>query len=229
MYIMRILLVEDEERLSQALVEIFKKNRIGVDAVLNGVDGLEYAQSGTYDAVILDIMLPGMDGISVLKKLREDHNNVPVLLLTAKDDVSDKVHGLDSGADDYLTKPFSTEELLARVRALTRRKGEIRDDSITFADLTLSKKNCELQSAAGMAIKLSLKELQILEMLFDVPHQIITKEQIIEKIWGGDGNAEYNNVEVYISFIRKKIDNLQVKARIRTARGIGYSLEEDAR
>ena len=223
---MRILLVEDEERLSQALVEIFKKNRIGIDAVLNGIDGLEYAQSGTYDAVILDIMLPGMDGITVLKKLREEHNNIPVLLLTAKDDISDKIHGLDAGADDYLTKPFSTEELLARVRALTRRKGEMKEDAITFIDLTLNKKNCELQSGEGKAIKLSLKELQILEMLFDFPHQIITKEQIIEKIWGGDGNAEYNNVEVYISFIRKKIDNLHVNARIRTARGIGYSLEE---
>ena len=226
---MRILLVEDEERLSQALVEIFKKNRIGIDAVLNGTDGFEYAQSGAYDAVILDIMLPGMDGISVLKKLREEHNNVPVILLSAKDDLDDKVHGLDCGADDYLTKPFETKELLARVRALTRRKGEIREDNITFADLTLSKKNCELQSAGGEAIKLSLKELQILEMLFDFPHQIITKEQIIEKIWGGDGNAEYNNVEVYISFIRKKIDNLHVGARIRTARGIGYSLEDSAR
>ena len=179
---MRILLVEDEERLSQALVEIFKKNRIGIDAVLNGIDGLEYAQSGTYDAVILDIMLPGMDGITVLKKLREEHNNIPVLLLTAKDDISDKIHGLDAGADDYLTKPFSTEELLARVRALTRRKGEMKEDAITFIDLTLNKKNCELQSGEGKAIKLSLKELQILEMLFDFPHQIITKEQIIEKI-----------------------------------------------
>lgn len=226
---MRILLVEDEERLSQALVEIFKKNRIGIDAVLNGVDGLEYALGGAYDAIILDIMLPGMDGISVLKRLREAHNNVPVLLLTARDDVDDKVRGLDCGADDYLTKPFETKELLARIRALTRRKGEIREDNVTFGDLTLSKKNCELQSADGTAIKLSLKELQILEMLFDFPHQVITKEQIIEKIWGGDGNAEYNNVEVYISFIRKKMEALHVNARIRTARGIGYSLEEGAR
>lgn len=222
---MRILLVEDEERLSQALVEIFKKNRIGIDAVLNGNDGLEYAQNGSYDAIILDIMLPGIDGITLLKRLRESHNNVPVLLLTAKEETSDKVTGLDSGADDYMTKPFSTEELLARVRALTRRKGEMKEDAITFIDLTLHKKNCELQSASGEAIKLSLKELQILEMLFEFPHQIITKEQIIEKIWGGDSNAEYNNVEVYISFIRKKIENLNVNARIRTARGIGYSLE----
>ena len=179
---MRILLVEDEERLSQALVEIFKKNRFGIDAVLNGNDGLEYAQSGVYDAIILDIMIPGIDGLTLLKKLREEKNNVPVLLLTAKDEVTDKVHGLDCGADDYMTKPFSTEELLARVRALTRRKGEMKDDSMSFCDLTLSAKNCELQAASGEAIKLSLKEYQILDMLFENPHQIITKERIIEKI-----------------------------------------------
>ncbi|MBQ0051889.1 MAG: response regulator transcription factor [Treponema sp.] len=226
---MRVLLVEDEEGLSQALTEIFKKNKINIDAVLNGTDGLKYAQSQIYDAIILDIMLPGIDGISILRTLREEKNNVPVILLTAKDDISDKVTGLDAGADDYLTKPFSTEELLARVRALTRRKGEMKEEAITFGDLTLSKKNCELQSKNGEAIKLSLKEYQILDLLFENPHQVITKEQLIEKIWGGDSNAEYNNVEVYISFIRKKIENLKVGIRIRTARGIGYSLEDESR
>ncbi len=226
---MRVLLVEDEGGLSQALTEIFKKNRINIDAVLTGTDGLEYAESKIYDVIILDIMLPGIDGITILKTLRENHNNVPVILLTAKDEVSDKIAGLDAGADDYLTKPFSTDELLARVRALSRRKGDVKNDSTTFCDLTLSKKNCELQSAAGDAIKLSLKEYQILDLLFEHPHQIITKEQLIEKIWGGDSNAEYNNVEVYISFIRKKIENLKVGVRIRTARGIGYSLEDETR
>ena len=226
---MRVLLVEDEGGLSQALTEIFKKNRINIDAVLTGTDGLEYAESRIYDVIILDIMLPGIDGITILKTLRENHNNVPVILLTAKDEVSDKIAGLDAGADDYLTKPFSTDELLARVRALSRRKGDVKNDSTTFCDLTLSKKNCELQSAAGDAIKLSLKEYQILDLLFEHPHQIITKEQLIEKIWGGDSNAEYNNVEVYISFIRKKIENLKVGVRIRTARGIGYSLEDETR
>lgn len=226
---MRVLLVEDESGLSQALTEIFKKNRINIDAVLTGTDGLEYAESKIYDVIILDIMLPGIDGITILKTLRENHNNVPVILLTAKDEVSDKIAGLDAGADDYLTKPFSTDELLARVRALSRRKGDVKNDSTTFCDLTLSKKNCELQSAAGDAIKLSLKEYQILDLLFEHPHQIITKEQLIEKIWGGDSNAEYNNVEVYISFIRKKIENLKVGVRIRTARGIGYSLEDGTR
>lgn len=226
---MRLLLIEDEERLSAALVEIFKNHQIGVDAVYNGNDGLDYATNGDYDAIIIDIMLPGMDGLSILKSLRENKNNVPVMLLTAKDDVTDKVHGLDLGADDYLTKPFSTDELLARVRALTRRKGELRDDNRVFGDLVLSTKNCELQSIYGKAIKLSLKEYQILDRLFDNPHQIITKEQLIEKIWGGDSNIEYNNVEVYISFIRRKIENLGVGVRIRTARGIGYSLEDSTR
>lgn len=226
---MRVLLVEDEEGLSQALTEIFKKNKINIDAVLNGKDGLKYAQNKSYDIIILDIMLPGLDGISILKTIRENHNNVPVILLTAKDDVTDKIAGLDSGADDYLTKPFSTDELLARVRALTRRKGDMKEDSVTFGNLTLNKKNCELQAANGDAIKLSLKEYQILDLLFENPHQIITKEQLIDKIWGGDSNAEYNNVEVYISFIRKKIENLKVDIRIRTARGIGYSLEDTTR
>lgn len=226
---MRLLLIEDEERLSAALVEIFKNHQIGVDAVYNGNDGLDYAMNGDYDAIIIDIMLPGIDGLTILKSLRENKNNVPVMLLTAKDDTSDKVLGLDLGADDYLTKPFSTEELLARVRALTRRKGELRDDNRVFGDLVLSSKNCELQSIYGKAIKLSLKEYQILDRLFDNPHQIITKEQLIEKIWGGDSNIEYNNVEVYISFIRRKIENLGVGVRIRTARGIGYSLEDSTR
>ncbi|MCH5295055.1 MAG: response regulator transcription factor [Treponema sp.] len=222
---MRILLVEDEVRLSQALVEIFQKNRYGIDAVYTGPEGLKYAQSGNYDAIILDIMLPGQDGISILKTLREDRNQTPVMLLTAKDEVQDKVKGLDCGADDYLTKPFSTDELLARIRALTRRKGEIKEDVVTLGDLTLNKNNCELQNDRGGSIKLSLKEFQITDMLFENPRQIIKKERIIEKIWGGDSDAEYNNVEVYISFIRKKLEQLNVATQIRTSRGIGYSLE----
>ncbi len=223
---MRLLLVEDEIHLSQALVEIFQKNRYGVDAVYTGPEGLKYAHSGIYDAIILDIMLPGMDGISILKTLREEKNQVPVLLLTAKDDIADKVKGLDCGADDYMTKPFSTDELLARVRALTRRKGEVKETLVTFGDIILNRNNCELQKIDGETIKLSLKEFQIVELLFENPRQIIKKERIIEKIWGGDSDAEYNNVEVYISFIRKKMEQLKVNTYIRTARGIGYSLEE---
>ena len=226
---MRILLVEDEVRLSQALVEIFQKNKFGVDAVYTGTDGLEYAQSGIYDLIILDIMLPGMDGMEILRRLRTDKNQVPVLFLTAKDDVADKVNGLDTGADDYMTKPFSTEELLARIRALTRRRGEVKEDTVVVGDLILNVKNCELQSIKGDSVKLSLKEYQIIDLLFRNPHQIITKERIIEKIWGGDSDAEYNNVEVYISFLRKKISALKVTTEIRTARGIGYSIEDGTR
>ncbi len=223
---MRLLLVEDDVRLSQALVEAFQKNRYGIDAVYTGPDGLKYAQGGIYDALILDTMVPGMDGISVLKTLREEKHSVPVLLLSDKGDVQDIVSGLDSGADDYVVKPFNTDELLARVRALTRRKGALKEDIITFGDLTLDKNSCELQKTGGSGVKLSLKELQIVELLFDNPRQVIKKETIIEKIWGGDSDAEYNNVEVYISFVRKKMDELGVRTRIRTARGIGYSLEE---
>ena len=226
---MRILLIEDEVRLSQALVEIFQKNKYGVDAVYTGIDGLEYAKSGIYDLIILDIMLPGIDGMSILKTLRDAKNQVPVMLLTAKDDIVTKVNGLDTGADDYITKPFSTEELLARVRALTRRRGDVKEDIVTVGDLVLNVKNCELQSTSGTSVKLSLKEFQIIDMLFRNPHQIITKEQIIEKIWGGDSDAEYNNVEVYISFLRKKISALKVTTEIRTARGIGYSIEDGSR
>ena len=226
---MRILLVEDEERLSQALVEIFKENKFGIDAVYNGVDGLNSARTGIDDIVILDIMLPQLDGLAVLRTLREEKNAVPVLLLTAKEDVADKVEGLDSGADDYMTKPFSTEELLARVRALTRRKGDVRDDNLSLGDLALNRKNCEIVSiVTGQALKLALKEYQIIELLFRHPHEVITKEAIIERIWGDRSTAEYNNVEVYISFIRKKMEFLKVKTVIRTARGIGYSLEESS-
>ena len=224
---MRILLVEDEQRLSQALVEIFKENKFTVDAVYDGEAGLAQARAASYDLIILDIMLPKMDGITVLRTLRGEKNAVPVLLLTAKEEISDKVEGLDSGADDYMTKPFSTEELLARVRALTRRRGELRDDNLSLGDLSLNRKTCELVSkASGQSIKLSLKEYQIVELLFLNPHEVITKEDIIERIWGGNSTAEYNNVEVYISFIRKKMEFLKVKTSIRTARGIGYSLEE---
>ena len=226
---MRILLVEDEERLSQALVEIFKKNKISVDTAAEGTQGLELARKGIYDAVVLDIMLPGIDGITILKTLREENNSVPVLLLTAKDEISDKVYGLDCGADDYMTKPFSTDELLARVRALTRRKGEVKENLITFGDLSLNAKTCELVNAQGQGVKLSLKEFQIIELLFQSPHEVMTKEQIIGKIWGMESNAEYNNVEVYISFLRKKMQFLKVQTEIRTARGIGYSLEEGSR
>ncbi len=221
---MRILLVEDEIHLAQALTEIIKKNTYNADAVHDGQKGLEYARSGVYDLVILDIMLPKMTGIEVLRNLRSEKNSVPVLMLTAKDEIEDKVAGLDYGADDYMTKPFSTDELLARVRALLRRKGEVIDEELSFGDISLKLKKNEL-SCGENQVKLSLKEFQILELLMYNPDQILTKERIIDKIWGGDSDAEYNNVEVYISFLRKKLQFLGAKTEIKTVRGVGYSLE----
>lgn len=222
---MRILLVEDEVPLSQAIIEILKKNGFSADAAYDGRSGLEYAMSGLYDLVILDIMMPKMNGIEVLRLLREAKNAVPVLMLTARDEVEDKVNGLDSGADDYMTKPFATDELLARVRALTRRRGDVVEEDLAFGDLTLRTKRYELVSGEN-SVKVSQKEYQILEMLFFNPEQILTKERLIEKIWGGDSEAEYNNVEVYISFLRKKLQFLGTHVEIKTIRGAGYLLSK---
>lgn len=222
---MRILVVEDETQLADALTEILKRNKYIVDTVYDGCDGLDCALSGVYDCIVLDIMLPGMSGIEILKNIRQEKLSTPILLLTARSEIEDKINGLDSGADDYLTKPFVTGELLARIRALTRRKGDIFDENMmTFNSLTLNKSSC-LMSCQGDDVKLSLKEYQIMEMLIANPHQILSKERIIEKIWGYESDVEYNNIEVYISFLRKKLNAIGSEARIKTRRGIGYSLE----
>lgn len=222
---MKILVVEDEIALSDALKEILKRNQYSVDTVDNGEDGLEYALTGLYDCIILDIMLPIMDGLQVLKILRKNKISTPVMLLTAKSDIDDKITGLDCGADDYLTKPFVTGELLARIRALTRRTGEVNVDTYEFHGLSLNKSTYML-SFENQGVKLSLKEYQIMEILIMNPNQIITKERFIEKIWGFDSDVEYNNIEVYISFLRKKIHSINSNAIIYTARGVGYYLEE---
>ncbi len=224
---MKILIVEDELALSDALTEILKRNQYSVDAVDNGEDGLEYALTGLYDCIILDIMLPIMDGLNVLKHLRKHKISTPVMLLTAKSDIDDKINGLDCGADDYLTKPFITGELLARIRALTRRTGEVNVDAYDFHGLSLNK-NTYMLSYKDQSVKLSLKEYQIMEILIMNPNQIITKERFIEKIWGFESDVEYNNIEVYISFLRKKIQSINSSANIFTARGVGYYLEEKA-
>ena len=225
--IMRLLVVEDEVQLADALSEILKRNMYSVDTVYNGIDGLDNALTGVYDCIILDIMLPGMNGIEVLNNLRREHINSPVILLTARSEVEDKINGLDSGADDYLTKPFVTGELLARVRALTRRKGEIVDDNqMDFNGLTLRKDTCCV-AWQGNDVKLSLKEYQIMELLISNPKRILPKERIIEKIWGYESDVEYNNIEVYISFLRKKLASINAPVQIKTARGIGYSLEQE--
>ena len=198
---MRLLVVEDETQLADALSEILKRNRYNVDTVYNGIDGLDNALTGVYDCIILDIMLPGMNGIEVLRNLRRDKISTPVLLLTARSEIEDKINGLDCGADDYLTKPFVTGELLARVRALTRRKGEIVDEnSLDYNGLELNKNTCTVMWQ-GNDVKLSLKEYQIMELLISNPRQILPKERIIEKIWGYESDVEYNNIEVYISFL----------------------------
>ncbi|MGN0641997.1 MAG: response regulator transcription factor [Huintestinicola sp.] len=223
---MRVLIVEDETRLADALVQILMKNKITADACYNGIDGLDNALSGIYDVIVLDIMLPGMNGIDVLKSIRREGLNVPVLMFTAKDDISDKVRGLDSGADDYLTKPFSTEELLARIRALGRRStaGIINDDRVSFSDVTLDLSTYEL-SCGKNSVKLGLKEFAIMELLIKNGGKVLSKENLIVKVWGYESDAEYNNVEVYISFLRKKLSFIKSKVSIKTLRGVGYSLE----
>ena len=222
---MNILLVEDEKPLALALSEILRQNKYQVETVFDGLSGYEYAICGSFDLVILDIMLPKMNGIEVLKKIREKKLSIPVLMLTAKDEIEDKVSGLDCGADDYMTKPFSTSELLARIRALSRRKGELLDEEIVYNYIVLKLKRNELVCEENV-VKLSLKEFKIIEFFMKNPEQIITKERLIEKIWGDDSDAEYNNVEVYISFLRKKLQFINAKTEIRTSRGVGYLLEK---
>jgi DNA-binding response OmpR family regulator len=222
---MRILIAEDEVHLAEAVSQILKKNNYSVDIVHDGRSGLDYARSGIYDLLLLDIMMPEMDGIKVLKTLRREGNHTPVILLTAKGDLSDKVSGLDYGADDYIAKPFATEELLARIRAALRRKGEvIPEDSLKYGDIELNTTQLKL-SVQDKEIKLNLKENELLELLITRKQAITSKEQIIEKLWGFDSEVEYNNVEVYISFLRKKLTFLHSSVRINTIRGVGYVLE----
>ena len=198
---MRLLLAEDEKTLSNALVTILKHNNYSVDAVYNGEDAIDYIETGVYDGAILDIMMPKVDGITVLKTIRAGGNKMPVLLLTAKSDVDDKVLGLDAGADDYLTKPFVTKELLARIRAMTRRQAELTDNSLSFGDLKLDRVSFELSSPSGK-LPLTAKEFQIMESFMNHPSQIISAERLMEKIWGFDSDSEINVVWTYISYLR---------------------------
>lgn len=223
---MRILLADDNVRNSQALAEFLQKNHFGTDTVYTGTEIIEYASYEIYDALVIGSALPKMSGLEVVKILRAKKNFVPVLLMSENPSVDEIVEGLDSGADDYIRRPVSFEEFLARIKALTRRKGEFKSSTVSIGNFLLDKNSCEIQNSSGESMKISLKELLILTLLFEFPHQVVKKELIIEKIWGGNSAAEYNNVEVYISFIRKKMEQLNVNARIRTARGIGYSLEE---
>lgn len=223
---MRILIVEDEVHLSEALTQILKKNNYTVDAVYDGEAGIDNALSDIYDLIILDIMLPKLDGISVLKEIRKEGLSTPVILLTAKGEITDKVIGLDSGADDYLPKPFATEELLARIRAMARRKGEVaQDNTLVFGDIRLSPDTLKL-TCRDKEVKLILKESELLELLIKRKKSASSKELIIEKLWGFDAEVEHNHVEVYISFLRKKLTHLCSTVKITTVRGVGYILEE---
>lgn len=224
---MRLLLVEDEKSLSRAVKAILEKNNFSIDAVYDGVEALEYLETGNYDGVIMDVMMPRMDGITALRKLRTAGNMVPVLLLTAKSEIDDKVDGLDSGANDYLTKPFDTKELLARIRAMTRSaNANVHADSyMHVGNITLDTTSYELSSPSG-SYKLANKEYQMMEMMMANPKQLISTERFMEKIWGYDSEAEINVVWVYISYLRKKLDALGADIQIKATRNSGYSLEE---
>lgn len=224
---MRILLVEDEEYMAQAVAQVLGKNNYTVDLAYDGEYGLDCALSGIYDIIILDIMLPGQSGLQILKTLRREKIAVPVLLLTAKSDTEDKVTGLDLGADDYLTKPFEMQELLARLRVLARRKQEISAQSgYVFGDILLNPYTLSLY-CGRQSFKLTLKESQLLEMLIDARGGVISKDRIIEKVWGFDSDAEDRHVEVYISFLRKKLKALGADTSIETVRGMGYALRAE--
>ncbi len=220
---MRLLLAEDEKEMSDALVTILKHNNYSVDAVYDGQDAFDYLDSGLYDAAILDIMMPKMDGITVLKKIRAKGHALPVLLLTAKSEIDDRVDGLDAGADDYLTKPFAMKELLARVRALTRRTGDVTDNVLTFGDLSLDR-GTFLLTCGEHSVNLTSKEFQMLEMLMTNPGQVISIDLFMDKIWGYDTETELNVVWVYISYVRKKLTKVHSKVSIKATRNVGYSL-----
>lgn len=222
---MRLLLAEDEKILSDALVAILTHGNYSVDAVYNGVDALDYLENGDYDGAVLDIMMPKLDGLSVLRKIRSEGMTLPVLMLTAKAEIDDRVAGLDSGADDYLTKPFAAKELLARVRSMTRRQPGLKDTVLQFGDLSLDRAGSAL-SCRGGSVRLANKEFQMMEMLMGNPGQAIPTERFLEKIWGYDSEAEINVVWVCLSGLRKKLAGLGSGVQIRAARGVGYSLEE---
>ena len=228
---MNILVVEDERNLADAIVQILIDDHFNAEAVYDGNAGLTAAQSGLYDAVVLDIMLPGIDGIQIVKELRHSGNSIPVLMLTAKTSTGDMVQGLDAGSDDYMTKPFSPAELLAHLRALTRRQGQVVFERIEAGDLSLNIESRDL-SCNGKSIALSFKEFELARILFSNPGQIVSKDTLISKVWGVESTAVDNNVEAYVSFLRKKIRFLGSGVSIDTIRKAGYRVnlgDDDAR
>ena len=221
---MRLLLAEDEKDLADALEAMLKHNNYSVDVVNNGQDALDYLMLDDYDGAILDVMMPQMDGVTVVKKLRENKKSTPVLLLTAKSEIEDKVYGLDSGADDYMTKPFVTRELLARVRSMTRRQATFTSNVLELGNVGLSKHTFELSTEKDK-VRLSNKEYQMMEMLMRNPGNVIQTEQFLERIWGYDSDSEINVVWVNISYLRKKLKALDANVRIKATRNVGYTLE----
>lgn len=223
---MKILLVDDEMQLTDALEIILKNNKYNVDVANDGEEGLEYAMTGMYDAIVLDIMLPIIDGIEILKRIRNNKIKTPVIMLSAKTEISDKVNCLDNGADDYLTKPFSSEELLARLKAITRRKDNIDNNCLKFGDVLLNINSHELIKD-NEKILLGTKEFEIMEILFKNTNALTPKEYFITKVWGYDSDVEYNTIEVYISFIRRKLSALNSKVEVKSSRGSGYKLVKE--
>lgn len=222
---MRVLIVEDEKDLAMILSEILEIEGYYTDIAYDGVNGLDNAMSEIYDIIILDVMLPKMNGIQVLYEIRKNNISTPVLMLTAKSEVEDKVCGLDNGADDYLTKPFNTKELLARIRALLRRKEkEIIDENLKFSDITLDKYTHQIYNN-DQKVKLTKKEFDIIELLILNQGKVISKEKLTVKIWGYDTDIEYNSIEVYVSFLRKKLGAINSKVNISTVRGLGYTIK----
>ncbi|MBQ5503973.1 MAG: response regulator transcription factor [Oscillospiraceae bacterium] len=221
---MKLLLAEDEKSLSRAIKIILEKNNYLVDAVYDGREALEYLEADSYDGAVLDIMMPKMDGIEVLRRIREEGNTVPVLLLTAKSQIEDKVLGLDTGANDYLTKPFDKEELLARIRAMTRVRQSQGSSVLSYGDITLNLASCELASPKG-SFRLAGKEFGMMELLMRDPGTLISAEKFLERVWGYETDADINVVWVYLSYLRKKLAALDSKVRIKATRNAGYSLE----
>lgn len=221
---MKVLIVEDEPNLAEAIKDILGKAKYLSDIAYDGEDGLEYARFGDYDLIIMDGMLPKKDGFSVVRELRLLKISTPIIMLTARDEIQDKIKGLDSGADDYMTKPFVPEELLARIRALSRRHGEVLSEEIEFHDIKLNLSTCDL-SSAGKSIHLSYKEFEILKLLILNQNIILSKEALITKVWGDDSDAEDNNVEAYISFLRRKLKFIDAETGIQSIRRVGYRLE----
>ncbi|MDY5705082.1 MAG: response regulator transcription factor [Lachnospiraceae bacterium] len=221
---MRLLFAEDEVELSDAVVAVLKHNNYSVDAVYNGQDAYDYLSAQEYDGAILDIMMPGLDGVEVVKRIRKEGNQVPVIFLTAKSELDDRVLGLDAGADDYLTKPFAMKELLARIRSITRRVGEVTGNTLQFGDLSLDANTYSL-SCGKQSISLPNKEFQMLEMMMRNPSQILSQDQFMDRIWGLDSETDLSVVWVNISYLRKKIAKLESKVSIKVTRNVGYSLD----